>query len=337
MSETMKAMAVRKYGKQPVEMIDLPVPEPGPEEVLVRVKAASVNPVDFKTRDGDLKAVVKHKFPLVLGNDLAGVVEKVGKDVRNFKVGDKVYGRPGKNNMGTFAQYFAINQYDIALMPKNLDFVEAASIPLVGLTSYQAFHEIMHLKAGDKVLVEAGSGGIGTFAIQLGRVMGLHVATTVSEKGESLVRSLGADEIINYKQQNFWDVLSNYDGVFDTLGGKNLEKAFTILKPGGSIASLVGPPTMKFTDTWHLNLAKRAGIWYLSRHVRKLAKAHHVYYEFFLMHPSDAQLSTITNLIEEGEIKPVIDKVYPFHDTQRALDYSEQGHAKGKIVIKVED
>lgn len=337
MSETMKAMAVRKYGKQPVEMIDLPIPEPGPEEVLVRVKAASVNPVDFKTRDGDLKSVVKHTFPLVLGNDLAGVVEKVGKDVRNFKAGDKVYGRPGKNRIGTFAQYFAMNQYDMALMPDNLNFVEAASIPLVGLTSYQAFHEIMHLKAGDKVLVEAGSGGIGTFAIQLGRVMGLHVATTVSEKGEALVQSLGADEVINYKQQNFWEVLKHYDGVFDTLGGKNLEQAFTILKPGGTIASLVGPPTMKFADAWHLNVVKRLGVWYLSRKVRKLQKAHHVYYEFFLMHPSDAQLRTIANLIEEHKIKPVIDQVFPFHETQRALDYSEQGHAKGKIVIKIED
>ncbi len=337
MSEMMKAMAVKKYGKNPVEMIDVPVPEINAEEVLIRVKAASINPVDFKIRDGKLKQVMKHQFPLILGNDLAGVVEKVGKDVTQFKVGDKVYGRPDKTKIGTFAQYFAIDQHDIALMPSNLDFVQAASIPLVGLTTYQAFHEVMHLKEGDKVLVQAGSGGVGTFAIQLGRVMGLHVATTVSEKSERLVHELGADEIINYKQTNFWDVLSDYDGVFDLMGGENLKQSFTILKRGGAIASLVGPPTEKFADEWHLGLTKRAGIWFLSRDVRKWAKQYGVHYEFFLMHPSGKQLRTIKNLIEENEIRPVIDRVFPFHETQKALDYSEQGHAKGKIVVKIED
>ena len=337
MTETMKAMAVDKYGKQPVQMKELPIPEVGTEDVLVRVKAASVNPVDFKIRDGDLKMVMKYHFPLILGNDFAGVIEKVGKDVTDYKVGDKVYGRPGKDKIGTFAQYFALSHNDIAPMPENLNYVEAASIPLVGLTSYQAFHEIMHLKKDDKVLVQAGSGGVGTFAIQLGKVMGLHVATTVSDRGEELVKSLGADEIINYKQQNFWDVLSGYDGVFNLIPGENLDKAFTILKRGGSIASLVGPPTNKFADEMHLNPIQRLGVWFMSRNVRKLMKQYGVHYEFFLMHPSGEQLRTITNLIEEQEIKPVIDKVFPFHDTQKALEYSEEGHAKGKVVVKIED
>lgn len=337
MVETMKAMAVREYGNHPVQMIEMPVPKVGNEEVLVRVKAASVNPIDFKVRDGDLKAIMKHKFPLVLGSDLAGVVEKVGKAVTKFKVGDKVYGRPRNGRMGTFAQYYAIDQHDIARMPMNLDFVEAASIPLVGLTAYQAFHEVMGLKAGDKVLVEAGSGGVGSFAIQLGRVMKLHVATTVSERGEALVKQLGANEIINYKQQNFWDVLSDYDGVFDLLGGKNLDEAFTILKPGATIASLVGPPTVEYADELHLSLLKKVAVWVMSRNVRKLSKKYDVNYQFFLMHASSEQLSIIANLIEEGEIKPVIDKVFPFHDTQKALELSEQGHAQGKIVVKIED
>ena len=337
MAEMMKEMAVNKYGNNPVHMEDIPVPEIGPEDVLVRVKAASVNPIDFKTRNGDMKTLVKYKFPLVLGSDFAGVIEKVGKDVTDYKEGDKVYGRPSKGKIGTFAQYFAIDQHEIAPMPTNLNFVEAASIPLVGLTSYQALHEVMDLKKGDKVLIQAGSGGVGTFAIQLGKVMGLHVATTVSDRGEELVKSLGADEIINYKQQNFWDVLSGYDGVFNLIPGENLDKAFTILKRGGSIASLVGPPTNKFADEMHLNPIQRLGVWFMSRNVRKLMKQYGVHYEFFLMHPSGEQLRTITNLIEEQEIKPVIDKVFPFHDTQKALEYSEEGHAKGKVVVKIED
>lgn len=337
MAEMMKAMAVDKYGNNPVHMEDIPVPEIGPEDVLVRVKAASVNPIDFKTRNGDMKVLVKHKFPLVLGSDFAGVIEKVGKDVTDYKEGDKVYGRPSKGKMGTFAQYFAIDQHEIAPMPTNLNFVEAASIPLVGLTAYQALHEVMDLKKGDKLLVQAGSGGVGTFAIQLAKVMELYVATTVSDKGEALVKELGADEIINYKKQNFWDVLSGYDGVFNLIPGKDLDEAFTILKRGGTIASLVGPPTNQFADEVHLNPIKRLGVWYMSRNVRKLMKKYDVYYEFFLMHPSEAQLRVIGNLIEEHKIKPVIDKVFPFHETQQALEYSEKGHVKGKVVVKVED
>lgn len=242
----MKAMIIDRYGKVPMRMTEVPTPEINEYEVLAEIHAASINPIDFKIRDGKVKMLLKYEMPLILGNDFSGVIVKIGAKVTNFKVGDEIYARPRKNKIGTFAEYIAIHEDDIALKPNNLSFEEAASIPLVGLTSYQALHDIMQLQKGQKILIHAGSGGVGTFAIQLAKIMGATVTTTASEAGANLVTSLGADEIINYKTEKFEDILKNYDAVFDTIGGATLEKSFNIIKSGGNIVSVSGMPNARF-------------------------------------------------------------------------------------------
>lgn len=242
----MKAMIIDRYGKVPMRMAEVPTPEIKEYEVLAEIHAASINPIDFKIRDGKVKMLLKYEMPLILGNDFAGVITKVGSKVTRFKVGDEIYARPRKNKIGTFAEYIAIHEDDIALKPKNLSFEEATSIPLVGLTSYQALHDIMQLQKGQKILIHAGSGGVGTFAIQLAKIMGATVTTTASEAGANLVTSLGADEIINYKTEKFEDILKNYDAVFDTIGGATLEKSFNIIKSRGNIVSVSGMPNARF-------------------------------------------------------------------------------------------
>ena len=207
----MKAMVIDRYGKVPMRLAEMPLPEIGEHEVLAEIHAASINPVDFKIRDGNLKLLLKYKMPLILGNDFSGVITKVGAKVTRFKVGDEIYGRPRESSIGTFAEYISVHENDIALKPKNLNFEEAASIPLVGLTSYQALHDILQLQKGQKILIQAGAGGVGTFAIQLAKLMGATVATTASEAGTDLVKSLGADEIINYKTEKFEEILKDYD------------------------------------------------------------------------------------------------------------------------------
>ncbi len=335
MKTDMRAMVVHQYGDYPVQETRMPLPNMNPNEVRVQIKAASVNPIDFKIRDGGLKILLKYEFPLILGNDFSGVITEVGANVTAYQVGDKVYGRPRKTKIGTFADYISIDASEIAPMPKNLSFEEAASIPLVGLTSYQALNEVMQLQRGDKVFIQAGSGGVGSFAIQLAKAMGLYVATTGSHRGKALIESLGADQFINYKEQDFAQELNDYDGVFDTLGGDNLEKSFEILKPGGTIASVSGVPTDKNARDLNLNIGKEALLRVASYKLRRRAQQFNVNYDFLFMHPSGTQLKEISQLIEEGKIKPIIDKVFDFKDTQAALDYSTSGRAKGKIIIKM--
>lgn len=336
MKTDMQAMVIHKYGKHPVQQETMPVPSMNPYEVRVKIKATSINPIDYKIRDGGLKLLLKFEFPLILGNDFSGVITEVGSKVENFKVGDAVYGRPRKEKIGTFAEFIAIDASEIALKPEQLSFEEAASIPLVGLTAYQALNDVMHLKAGNKVLIQAGAGGVGTFAIQLAKAMGLYVATTASERGYELVKALGADEIINYKAEDFSQRLSNYDGVFDTLGGENLDKSFEILKPHGTIASVSGIPTVKLAKRLKLNIFKQLLLRGASAKLVRRAKKYNVNYEFLFMQPSGEQLNIISNLINEGKIKPIIDKVYPFEQTQDAIAYSSSGKAKGKIVISMD-
>ncbi|WP_211748188.1 NADP-dependent oxidoreductase [Paenibacillus sp. Marseille-Q4541] len=331
----MKAMVIDRYGSVPMRLADMPIPEINEYEVLAEIHAASVNPIDFKIRDGKVKMLVKYKMPLILGNDFSGVVAKVGAKVTRFKVGDEIYARPRKSNIGTFAEYISIHENDIALKPKNLSFEEAASIPLVGLTSYQALHEIMQLQKGQKILIQAGAGGVGTFAIQLAKLMGATVATTTSETSTNLVKSLGADEIINYKIEKFEDRLKNYDAVFDTLGDKILEKSFEVIKPGGKIVSISGLPNAHFAKEYGSGFFKTMLFSIASNKLTALEKKHNVQYTFLFMKPSGDQLRIITNFIESGKIKPVIDRVFSFKDAQKAIEYSESGRAKGKIIIKV--
>nr|WP_276561261.1 NADP-dependent oxidoreductase [Bacillus paramycoides] len=328
-------MIIDKYGKAPMRMAEVPTPEINEYEVLAEIHAASINPIDFKIRDGKVKMLLKYEMPLILGNDFSGVIVKVGTKVTRFKVGDEIYARPRKDKIGTFAEYIAIHEDDIALKPKNLSFEEAASIPLVGLTSYQALHDIMHLQKGQKILIHAGSGGVGTFAIQLAKIMGATVATTASEAGENLVKSLGADEIINYKTEKFEDILKNYDAVFDTIGGTTLEKSFDIIKNGGNIVSVSGMPNARFGKEFGSGFFKTLLFSLASKKLTALEKKHNAQYSFLFMKPSGDQLRIIANYIESGKIKPVIDRVFPFEDAQKAMEYSESGRAKGKIIVKI--
>ncbi|MES9696418.1 NADP-dependent oxidoreductase [Bacillus sp. JJ927] len=331
----MKAMIIDKYGKVPMRMAEVPTPEINEYEVLAEIHAASINPIDFKIRDGKVKMLLKYEIPLILGNDFSGVIVKVGSKVTHFKVGDEIYARPRKNKIGTFAEYIAIHEDDIALKPKNLSFEEAASIPLVGLTSYQALHDIMNLQKDQKILIHAGSGGVGTFAIQLAKIMGATVTTTASEAGADLVTSLGADEIINYKTEKFEDILTNYDAVFDTIGGTTLEKSFNIIKSGGNIVSVSGMPNARFGKEFGSGFFKTLLFSLASKKLTALEKKHNAQYSFLFMKPSGDQLRTIANYIEAGKIKPVIDRVFPFEEAQKAMEYSESGRAKGKIIVKI--
>ncbi|MFF2483830.1 NADP-dependent oxidoreductase [Paenibacillus sp. NPDC058071] len=332
----MKAMVIEKYGKDsPLLMTERPMPEIGENDVLAEIHAASLNPIDFKVKEGKAKFLLKYEMPLVLGNDFSGVIVAVGTRVKGFKPGDEVYGRPRKGRIGTLAEYIAIHQDDIALKPRNLSFEEAASIPLVGLTTYQAFHDILNLQKGQKILIHAGAGGVGTFAIQLARLMGAYVATTASDRGYDLVKSLGADQIINYRKENFEELLTDYDVVYDTLGGEALKKSFQVLKPGGKIVSVSGLPNARFGKDSQLGWLKTTLLSIVTRNLTALEKKTGTSYHFLFMKPSGAQLKIIKQFIEEGRIKPVIDKVFKFEEAPQALKYLEGGGAKGKVIVKI--
>ncbi|PWV89135.1 alcohol dehydrogenase [Paenibacillus cellulosilyticus] len=332
----MKAMIIEKYGeKVPLVMSEQPLPNIGEHDVLVEIHAASLNPIDFKIKEGKMKFLLNYRFPLILGNDFSGVVIKVGDRVKTFKPGDEVYGRPRKNRIGTLAEFIAVHEEDIWQKPNNLTFEEAASIPLIGLTTYQAFVDILNLQKGQKILIHAGSGGVGTFAIQLAKLLGAFVATTASEKGYDLVKSLGADLIINYKTENFEEMLTGYHAVFDTLGGEALEKSFRILKTGGQIVSISGMPNGRFGKDAKLGWMKTTILSIASRKIKALEKKSKTRYHFLFMKPSGEQLKVLKEFIEEGFINPIIDKVYHLKDADQAFNYLESGRAKGKVVIRI--
>ncbi len=336
MTKTMKAAQIHKYKQHHLELNQVAIPAVGDDDVLVKVAAASINPIDLKTRDGRLTMLLKYKMPLTLSSDFSGTVTQVGQNVKAFSVGDQVYGRVQKNRIGTFAEYIAVDQGDVALKPSNLNFEQAASVPLTGLTSYQALVDIMHVKPGDKLLIQAGSGGIGTIAIQIAKSLGAFVATTTSRKNIEMVRKLGADQVIDYHQENFEDVLFNYDFVFDTLGGKALENVFKIIKPGGKVVSLSGIPNGRFAAEYGLPLWKRLAFSLATLNISKLERETKAQYVFLFMKPSGAELNLITKMIEDGAVMPMIDRVVPFSEIQSALDYSETGRAHGKIIVTMD-
>jgi NADPH:quinone reductase-like Zn-dependent oxidoreductase len=330
----MKAFVVDKYEKKgALRLADVAEPALQGDDVLVRVHATGVNLLDSKIRDGEFKFFLPYRPPFVLGHDVAGAIVKVGHNVKRFKVGDEVYARPRDHRVGTFAEFIAINEADVALKPKNLSMAEAASIPLVGLTAWQALVEVGKVKPGQKVFVQAGSGGVGTFAIQLAKHLGATVATTTSASNVELVKGLGADVVIDYKTQDFEQVLSGYDLVLNSQDSKTLEKSLRVLKPGGAVISISGPPDPAFAKELGLNPFLTLVMRFLSRGVRKKAKALGVRFSFLFMRAEGRQLSEITSLIESGVIRPIIDKVFPFEKTGDALAYVEAGRAKGKVVI----
>ncbi|MBW4891022.1 NADP-dependent oxidoreductase [Mucilaginibacter sp. HMF5004] len=331
----MKAFIIDKYKKDGGYIGQMPVPELQADEVLVEVHAAGINLLDSKIRNGEFKIILPYKTPFVLGHDVAGVVTKIGARVKQFKVGDEVYARPADHRIGTFADLIAVKETDAALKPKQLSMEAAASIPLVGLTAWQALIEKGRLKKGQKVFIQAGSGGVGTFAIQLAKHLGATVATTTSAVNIELVKSLGADVVIDYKKDDFEKVLHGYDLVLHSQDGKTLEKSLRVLKPGGKLISVSGPPDPDFAEEieapWFVKLIMRL----LSFGVRKKAKGLKVYFSFLFMRANGDQLKEITALINSGTIRPVIDKVFPFEAIKEAMAYVESGHAKGKVVIKI--
>lgn len=332
----MKAFLVDRYAKgAALRFGKTPEPELRDTDVMVQIHAASVNVLDAKIRDGEFKLILPYRLPLILGNDVAGIVVRVGSKVRRFKPGDEVYARPGKERIGTFAEFIAMNEADVAMKPKNLTMEEAASIPLVALTAWQVLVEQARLKQGQKVLIHAGSGGVGTIAIQLAKYLGAVVATTTSTSNVDLVKSLGADVVIDYKTQNFEDILQGYDVVLNSLGTDTLVKSLRVLKAGGKLISISGPPDLAFArrngSGWLLQQVMRL----LSFGIRRKSKRRQVSYSFLFMTANGAQLGKITALIEAGVMKPVMDRVFPFEKTNEALAYVETGRAKGKVVIAV--
>lgn len=333
----MKAFIVEKYKKNgALRRVDAAEPVVGAYDVLVQIKATAVNLLDSKVRDGEFKLILPYKPPFILGHDLAGTVIAIGSDVRRFQVGDEVYARPRDHRVGTFAERLAVHENDVALKPKNLSWTEAASLPLVGLTAWQALVEVGKVRKGQKVFIQAGSGGVGTFAIQLARHLGATVATTTSSKNAEFVRSLGADVVIDYKTQDFESVLSGYDFVLHSQDQKTLEKSIRVLKPGGHLVSISGPPDPAFAKSLGLNFFLKLVFTLLSRGVRKEVRKRGLRYDFLFMRGEGRQLAEITTLVEAGVIKPVVDKVFPFEKTGEALSYVETGRAKGKVVIEVQ-
>jgi len=332
----MKALIFKRYGKSPeIGFAELPRPTPKADELLIQVHAAGVNPVDNMIPTGMFKPVLHFQLPATLGSDLAGVVIEVGSRVTRFKPGDAVFANIFDLGIGSIAEFAVVPERAAALKPANLDFVQAASIPMVGLTSWQALKERLKLRTGQKLFIPAGSGGIGTFAIQLAKLLGAKVGTTTSTGNVDLVRRLGADEVVDYKQQKFAQVLRGYDAVLGTIKGDAIEKSIGILKPGGRIISLVGPLDAAFAQARRLNFVLKFVFGLMSRKIMRLAKQRDVAYSFLFVRPDGAQLAEIGKLLEAERIQPVIDKVFPFEQAKEALDYLAQGRSKGKVVVRM--
>ncbi|OBZ93786.1 NADPH:quinone oxidoreductase [Pararhizobium polonicum] len=332
----MKSFLIDRYVKGgALRFTESPQPELRDNDVMVEIHAASVNVLDAKIRDGEFKLILPYRLPLILGNDVAGIVVQVGARVTQFKPGDAVYARPAQDRIGTFAESIAIDAADVALKPANLTMEEAASIPLVALTAWQVLVERANVQKGQRVLIHAGSGGVGTIAIQLAKHLGAHVAATTSTANIDLVKSLGADVVVDYKKDDFEKVLQGYDVVLNSLGKDTLEKSLSVLKPGGKLISISGPPDADFArengSGWLLQQVMRL----LSFGIRKKAKRRGVHYSFLFMTANGGQLAKITALIETGVIRPVVDRIFPFEKTNEALAYVETGRAKGKVVIAV--
>jgi 2-desacetyl-2-hydroxyethyl bacteriochlorophyllide A dehydrogenase len=304
----MRAVAYQNYNSN-IEIIEVEKPKLQDKSVLVEVHAAGINPIDNILHAGYLQQMLELSFPHIMGYDVSGIVVEVGKDVRSVKVGDEVFARPNQEDAGSIAEFARIHENELAIKPKNMSHIDAASVPLAGLTAWQALVTKGNINSGDKVLIHAGSGGVGTLAIQIAKYFGAEVTTTTSSKNKDLVKSLGADLVIDYTTQSFENELSNYDLVIDAIGGDTLTKSFKVLKKGGRLVSIKGQDTE--------NLAKEYG----------------VNFEWFFMSPDGEMLTEIASLISQGTIKTVIDSTYSMKQAPEAFEQLAKGRAKGKIVI----
>jgi len=332
----MKAFILKRYGKSlEIGFAEIAQPAIKPDEILLEVHAVGLNPIDYMIPKGAFKPILQFQLPATMGSDVAGVVVKVGSQVTRFKKGDAIFASTFDLGTGTLAEFAVVPERAAALKPQNLDFVESASIPMVGLTSWQALKERARIKPGQKVFIPAGSGGIGTFAIQLAKYLGAIVGTTTSTANLELVKRLGADEVIDYKQLEFEEVLQGYSLVLGTVRGDGIEKSLQILKPDSNVISLVGPPDAAFARARGMNFFMRFVFTLLSGKIIRKAKKRDVNYSFLFVHPDGDQLAEIGKLLEAWHILPVIDKVFLFDQTKEALAYLEAGRAKGKVVVKM--
>jgi alcohol dehydrogenase len=332
----MQAAVMTRYGDaSAIELRDVPVPTAGAGEVLVRVRAAGLNPIDYKVRQGAMRMVTPLDLPRVAGSELAGVVEGAGAGVTRFAVGDRVFARVDKQKLGAFAEYAAVDETLLAKMPQSLDFADAAGLPLAGLTALQALRDELGVRPGDRVFISGGAGGVGTLAIQLAVWLGAEVATTASPRGEKLVRSLGATTVVNYREQKFKDVLSEYDDAFDTTGGADLRDIFTILKRGANMVTIAGIPEPRSATDLGASRLVAAAFWVMSAGIRRQARRRRIGYRFLFMHPNGAELSELADLVDKGELRPVTDRVFPFDQLADAFAYLEDGRAKGKVVVQM--
>ena len=333
----MKVAQITKYSKDThLTINDVVIPDINDNEVLVKVKAAGVNPVDILIANGNIRLIQDYKFPLTLGNELAGVIEKVGNNVKKYKIGDRIMTRLPITHIGAFAEYVSVDVKAIALIPTYLTYVEAAAVPLTGLTGYQVLNDVFQAKAGQSVFLPGGTGGLGAMVIPIAKQMGLHVITSGSESGHDRMLAMGVDQFINYKEQNYEEILSNIDYVMDTLGPNDVEKELKILKTNGKLVSLKGVPNYRFAVEnefafWKKALFKLAGGKY-----DQMAAKQRKEYHFFFVKANGEQLQKVADILESNNIKPTLDTVYKFSQINQAIDKVAQGHAQGKVVVTFE-
>lgn len=331
----MRAYVLTGYGDATKAVLrDVPAPAHAADEILVRVKAAGLNPVDYKIREGKLKMIYDYRLPAVMGCELAGVVEACGSAVTKFAIGDRVYARVDKDKLGAFAELACVREAIAAKMPETIDFSHAAGVPLAALTAMQVLRDELQAKPGMRLFIPGGAGGVGVFALQLARHYGATVATTASERGAALVKKLGAEVIVDYTKQRFEDVLKDYDGVFDLVGGDTLDRSFRVVKQGGVVVSIAGiPEPMTARKDLQRGPLLAALFWIASAKYRRLAKQHGVRYRYYFMHPSGADLALLASVIDAKIMEVIVDRAFPFDQIGEAFAYLETGRAKGKVVV----
>ena len=332
----MKVVQIDNYSKtiDSVKIREINIPEIKPDEVLVRVKSVGINPVDNMITRGEVKLITPYSFPLSIGNELAGVIEKTGEKVTEFKEGDQVFSRLPTNKIGAFAEYVAINKKDLAKIPEYLSFNEAAAIPLTALTAYQAL-DILQLKSGETLFISGGSGGFGAMAVPLAKARGIKVITNGSLENKERVLALGAEQFLDYKTEDYAQLLHDVDGVIDTIGGKDTEKQFSILKQGGKLVSLKGMPNGRFAKKMGLPLWKQWVFGFAGRSFDNMAKKRNQEYHFIFVQSSGEQLSEIAKVLEENQIRPSIDSIYSFEDIAKALVKVDKGSSRGKTIVEI--
>jgi NADPH:quinone reductase-like Zn-dependent oxidoreductase len=308
----MKAVRIHSYGGPEVlKYEDAPEPTPGKGEVLVKVYAAGVNPVDWKVREGYLKQAINYPLPLILGWDVAGIVESIGTGVTKFKKGDEIFGKPDLTRNGAYAEYIVVNESDLALKPKSKDFVHSAAVPVTSLTAWQSLFDVAKLEAGQKILIHAAAGGVGSFAVQFAKWKGAYVIGTASKNNLEWLKSIGADETIDYNVVKFEDVVHDMDVVLDTIGGETQNRSWKVLKKGGILVSTVGQPSEKEAEKFGVRCGVGNAV------------------------SNPEQLNQIANLIDEGKVNPLVETILPLSEARRAHEISQSGHTRGKSVLKV--